>query len=361
MIEMLISEIKALIRKRNAPSLQEQTMFFRQLKRFYKAGIPIPDALQNIYEGTDNQQFKEIIREMIVQLRNGNLLSSAMRDSSLFPPFCINAIYAAEEVGSMDEVFEEITNHYDQAGDVARQLKSGLMPVKFFSVMSLIAMCLGIFVVIPKFAEVLRDLKADLPLASAMVMNMGTFFLSHWLFVLILAVSAVVGSVYWVKTYPEKYDRFLLHVPIYSTLYRLELQYRFTKILALVSKGVAIGRGMELAAAAVDHIPMQKVLNSAAREIKCGSETATALELYNQEGFISKDTITMIRAGEKSSQLVEILDEISADYRKDLLCVTKTVGDKLGLMVIIPTMSLLIALFGCAYYPIITMMGAIHR
>src|SRR4051812_34825056 len=51
--------------------------FSRQLAVFIKAGIPILDALQTIEEENGNKTFKEVLGDIIEQLRSGSTFAGA--------------------------------------------------------------------------------------------------------------------------------------------------------------------------------------------------------------------------------------------------------------------------------------------
>jgi len=346
-------------RKRRKPSIKDLLAFFRQIRRFHRAGITHSEALRVIHGQCTNLVLKNVIYKMVIDLDRGVRFSDSMaKFPDIFPKLCVHTINAGEESGTLDDVFEEILIHFEQKAEVDRQMKAGLFPVKVFSAIASIAICLAIFVVIPKFGEMFKGLKIELPGITKFVLGVGTFFSAHWFLVLLAAIAVVIGYKHFKKKYPERFDRLHLKIPIYSSLYYLELQYQFAKILSLVSRGVPIANSMQLTAMSINNIPIQKVLLLAVKHINNGSDAATAIEKSDPEKFISRDTLIMMRAGWQAGQLIETLGEISNDYRKDLLALTKTAGEKMGLCVIIPAMTILILVFGSVYFPVIKMMGS---
>lgn len=343
------------------PTTGDLLSFFRQVRRFHKGGISILEGLQFFYEQCTQFQLKEAVKKMIQDIKDGELISESMRQFDFFPKFCVNAIAAGEVSGTLNDIFEEIERFMEQKADIDRQMKSGLQPVKFFSVMFCLVLGIAIFVVMPMFSKMFKDLKVELPGVTAFVMGTGMGIVKYWYLVGFVLYGLFWAGKWFIREYPEKIDRLMLKVPIYSGLYYLELQYRFAKILSLVSKGVSIARGLELAAESIDHIPMARVMREAARQVSEGMMVSDAIVAADMEEFVAKETIIMIRAGEKSGQVIESLDKVADDFCKDLLNLTKTAGEKMGLSVMIPMLVIMMFVFGSVYLPIIKLMVNIGK
>lgn len=297
-------------------------------------------------------------------MKNGVAFSKAMEKHPAFPAFSTKLMKVGEESGDLAAIFDEIVFHLEQQMNIQREMKASLFPAKFFLGGAVLAILLAIFFIIPRLKEIMDDLHADLPLLTSLVLSVGDVLAGGWPVLLVLGSAAFLGFRYFKRAYPEKVDRYRLKVPFYGKLRYIELQYRMTKVLSLVSRNnIPIRESLLHAADSVEHIPLKKVLVQAAADIKnAGTGAADALERADrQEKLIAGDTFIMLRAGELSGEMGKVMHEISEDYRRDLLAVSKTLATKVGVTVIIPVMICLIFIMGSVYAPILNMMSAANN
>lgn len=350
--------------RRQKLKTEDLCQFFRVLRRYQNAGLPILQSLVNFDAHCDNAEMKQVLKRMIQDMKNGLPFSQAMAKHTVFPAFSTQLVKVGEEAGEMQSIFDEIVFHLEQQTSIAREMKASLFPAKFFLGGAVLAIILAIFFIIPKLQEILEDLNADLPLITSLVISTGSVLANGWPLFLALGAAGYVGYKYFKKTYPDKMDRLRLKVPFYGKLRYCELQYRMTKILSLVChNNIPICDSLLYAAESVEHIPLERVLVRAAEEIKnAGTGAAEALERADsREHLIAKDTFVMLRAGEVSGEMGKVMAEISEDFRRDVLSVSKTLATKVGVSVIIPVMLCLIVIMGSVYAPILNMMSAANN
>src|SRR5437588_655209 len=131
-----------------------------------------------------------------------------------------------------------------------RQFSTMIDPGSIISVAFLVVIFMLTFV-IPTFTKMFKDLGADLPLPTQVVVWLSEFVRTY----ILLIIAAVFGCVFALRAYyrTEKglatIDALLLKVPVMGTLIRKVAVARFTRTLGtLVSSGVPILEGLRITA-----------------------------------------------------------------------------------------------------------------
>jgi type IV pilus assembly protein PilC len=104
-------------------------------------------------------------------------------------------------------------------------------------------------------------------------------------------------------------DRFKLNIPLVGSVIRNYAQNRFTRTLGtLQAGGIPLVNSLDLSARAVGSALFEKELLKVAGKVREGQALWESLE---QTGLISDITIQMIKVGESTGSLVEMLNNAS--------------------------------------------------
>ncbi|MEN6620095.1 MAG: type II secretion system F family protein [Smithella sp.] len=349
-----------LLLKTDKPTQADLCQFFRIICRYYSAGISLINSVEQYRKNCEKKQLQAIMQSLLRDMREGLPFSDAMRKAPFFPAYIVELMHVAESTGQIKKILDEIVFFLEQNIDIKREVNSGLYPAKFFLGGVVLSFCMAIFVLIPKMADILNDLNTDLPMITAVVLNGGMFLAHMWPLFALLCITGFPAYQYAKKMYPERIDRLKLKLPFFGQVNYYNLQYEMTKILSLVlQSGIPMQDALKYTAIAVDHIPLKNTLYQASAKVKnSGSNTADALQKADTEKLIHHDLFIMIRAGEESGKMVDILEDEAEDFRKDLLALSKNLGNKVGTSIIIPGMLCIILLMISIFAPLIHMMTA---
>jgi len=334
--------------------------FFRVVRRYNSAGISMLNSVELHYRNCENEAMKAILQDLLRDMRNGRSFADALRKQPFFPPYIMELIRVAEEAGQMRKVLDEVVFFLEQNMDIKREVNVGLYPAKFFLVGAFLAVCLAIFVLIPKMSEIMTDLNAELPMLTSIVLNTGLFIAKLWPLLIIMALGGVAAYRHAKKVMPDKLDRMRLKIPFFGEIEYFLLQYKLTKILSLVlQSGIPMKEALKYTAVAIDHIPLRNTLHAATNRMRDdGNNTAEALRKADEEKLIHPDLFVMFKAGEESGNMIEILQDEAEDYRKEVLALSKNIGGKVGTAIIVPGMVVMLIVMGSIYMPLLRMMSA---
>jgi type IV pilus assembly protein PilC len=176
---------------------------------------------------------------------------------------------------------------------------------------SAIIVVIMLFYVIPTFASLFKDLGTTLPWTTQLLVDMATFLRSMWQFLLAGLVGALVAFTVWKRSPSGRigFDRLRMRIPLIGPAIKDYAQNRFTRTLStLLAGGIPLVTALELAARAVGNFVLEKELMAATMRVREGSALWESLE---RTGYISDMAIEMVKVGESTGALVEMLDNAS--------------------------------------------------
>jgi type IV pilus assembly protein PilC len=170
--------------------------------------------------------------------------------------------------------------------------------------------------VIPTFAQMFKDLGADLPLPTKVVMWLSDFVRSY----ILLIIAGLIGCVMAMRSYYRTengratVDALLLKLPVFGTLVRKVAVARFTRTLGtLVQSGVPILDGLRITARTAGN----KVVEKAVLQCRAAvTEGKTLAEPLRTSGVFPPMVTQMISVGEQTGALDAMLSKI-ADFYDD--------------------------------------------
>lgn len=129
----------------------EISRFCRTFGTLLDSGVPILSALQMVRGVLSNVLLGKTIEEVHLQLKQGEMLSSALRETDFFPPMAVQMISIGEETGRMDHMLMHISDIYDRETKVSIKAFTSLFEPLIILLMGLvigamvISMLLAIF------------------------------------------------------------------------------------------------------------------------------------------------------------------------------------------------------------------------
>lgn len=343
------------------PSTDELYIFFMQFAAFYSSGESLILAFDSMAKQTENEMLRNALKDIRKAITQGEPLAKSFGKHDFFPKFCVQAIQAGEDAGTLDAALTEIAYHLEQLGEIKKRIQSALLPVKIIASMLMIAVTIMFTIVIPKFQQMYTEMKITLPLITRMVVGTISFFIDYWYIHIIILSLLAYGAYWYKKKYPEKIDLLMLKLPLYKHVYYYVLQYRFAKIFNLLHQaGIEPVKSLEITADAIDNAVVARILRKAAQKIKGGGmEVSKALQECNQEKVIDFLLISFITTGEQTGTMNDLLDKAANYYQIVLKNKIQNFSEKIGPAFLSPMAFLIILVLLAVYYPIFTLTQAI--
>src|SRR2546428_1801741 len=328
-------------------SLEDLMLLCRQMHTLLRSGVPIIRALAGLREASTNPALGAILLDLRDNLEAGREMSVPMaRHPSVFSPFMIAVIRVGEMTGRLDEVFLRLYDFFAFEKHVREQIKSALRYPTFVIVAITAAMFIVNIFVIPAFAKLFANFKAQLPLATRILIGTSDFFVAYWPVMIFALAASVVGFRLYTSSSAGRYkwDRFKLRLPVVGELIHKATLARFTRSFALASRsGVPVVQALSVVGNVVDNAFMQQRVNQMRTGIERGESilrTAVAAGIFNPL------VLQMIAVGEETGEVDAMMEDVANLYEKEVTLEVEGLAAKIEpiLLVVMGALVLILAL-----------------
>jgi general secretion pathway protein F len=286
-------------------------LFAQELHTLLDAGLSLVEAIESLAE-KDRGAAARVLDTLIARLREGLSFSQALAaDPQAFPEFFVATVRASERTGALAESLARFAAYQSQLDAVKKKVVSAsIYPVLLLGTGGLVMVFLLAYVV-PRFAGVFADAGLDLPWSTRLLVAWGELVQAHGLLLALTAAAAAAGGA-WALTQTSVRVWLMAQIWRWGALgervrvFQLARFYRTLGVLVL--GGLPIVQALELAANVLPDL-LRERLAAARRAIAEGQATSDALERH---GLSTPVAVRMLRVGERSGNLGEMLGRIAA-------------------------------------------------
>lgn len=307
-----VQQIARMLRIKGSVSSREFLIFNKELSALVRAGLPIVPTLTILLERRKNVAFRQALMDIRDRVKSGESLSEAFAaQEDMFPPLYAASLASGERSGEMASVLARFIDYSQRVLAIQRKVVSALIYPAILFTLSIGLVSLMIFFIIPKFNEFLQDFGEELPLITQIIVGFALFCKERWQIIVAGAVAGFIGYLAWQRTPSGRYtiDSVKIRIPVFGEIVRNYAQNRFTRTLGtLQAGGIPLVTSLELASHAVGNVVFERELNEVTTRVREGESLWESLD---KTGLISDINIQMIRVGESTGALVEMLENAS--------------------------------------------------
>jgi len=307
-----LQQLARMLRIKGSVSSRAFLIFNKELSALVRAGLPIVPSLTILLERRKNPTFRQALIDIRDRVKSGESLSEAFAaQGDLFPPLYSASLASGERSGEMASVLIRFIDYSQRVLAIQRKVVSALIYPAILFTLSIALVALMVFFIIPKFNEFLQDFGEELPLITQVIVGAALFCKERWQFILAGVVAAFFGFMFWHRSEGGRYviDSTKIRIPLLGEIVRNYAQNRFTRTLGtLQAGGIPLVTSLELSAHAVGNVVFERELNEVTTKVREGESLWESLD---HTGLISDINIQMIRVGESTGALVEMLENAS--------------------------------------------------
>ncbi|HEV8407385.1 MAG TPA: type II secretion system F family protein [Sphingomicrobium sp.] len=303
----------------NKVPILELQLLTRQLANMVRAGMPLLLAIEGIQRSTNNKALSKALLAVRADMDRGSDLSTAFaRHPNIFDDFYVNMVRVGEGSGRLDEAFRALYKQSEFDRDLNKKVKSAVRYPTFVMGALAIGMSVLMLFVIPVFAETYKNLKADLPEITKVLIAISEFSRHYWW----LLLGAIGGGFFvfgkWTATERGRYlwDRTKLSLPVIGNILKKAAVAKFCRNFAIASRsGVPLVPSMELAARVVGNsFYSQRIL-----QMRKGVERGESFtRVATTTGIFSSMELQMISVGEATGEVAEMMEQIATIHSEDV-------------------------------------------
>jgi type IV pilus assembly protein PilC len=294
-------------------------LFTRQLATMITSGLPLVQSLDILSNQIEDKNLRGIVKEIKAKIEGGSRFADALRDyPKCFDELYVNLVVAGEEGGMLDTVLNRLAIYMEKIEKLKKKIKSAMIyPISIIVVAIGVVMILLIFV-IPVFEGMFKDMGAELPLPTQIVINLSKFVQSSIIYMMIALAVAVFlfRRFYKTESGQRSIDRLVLKIPVFGVLALKSSVARVTRTLAtLLSSGVAILESLVIVARVAKNKIIEDALIVARARISEGKSMSEPLQ---ESGIFPPMVVQMVQVGESTGALDNMLNKIADFYEEDV-------------------------------------------
>lgn len=298
--------------------LDQFLVFNQQFVTLVKAGLPILTALELLMARQRHPHFRSLLENIHRRVKGGQLLSEAVEAQGIFPKIYTTTLLAGEKAGNLEEVLNRYIAFQRMAFSARRKVMAALFYPALLVVMVTIMLSFLVTYVVPEFAKLFEQLRAQLPPLTVFMLSLGEAAQKYALaFLLALGIA---GLLVWRWRHSERgreqLDRLWLAVPVLGPIW---LKYQvaiFARMMStLLAGGLPLVPALETAGASMESRGLARGILQAAQRVREGNALARSLQ---QIPDFPELAIEMIEVGESTGSLTPMLTSVSEFYEEDV-------------------------------------------
>ncbi len=310
--------LREILPMKKAITTERFLLFNQELLALVRAGLPIIQSFDIMLERQKNLAFRTILTDIRDKVKSGVALSDAFASyGDLFPPIYSTSLRAGERSGDLEGVLKRFLRYQKMIVNLRKRVVSALI----YPAVLLILMSGLIFImlayVIPKFTEFFAGFGAELPIFTRAMILVATTFREH---LVVVVVSAFVISFLlrrWARTSGRLiWDRFKLRVPLVGGILHRFALMQFTQSLGtLLGGGTPMVPALEIASQSITNQLVATRVYGIVQNVRNGEPLWRSLE---ETKVVSDLAIEMIKVGESTGALTEMLNNVSEFYDEEI-------------------------------------------
>jgi type IV pilus assembly protein PilC len=305
--------------KREKVKLKDLAVYSRQLSVLIDAELPLIQSLGILEEQQKNAYFKNVIKTVKDDVEAGSTLNQAKRKHpKAFDDLYCNLIASGEQSGSLDVMLRRLSEFIEKNVRLRSKIKQAMIYPVGILIFAVVVTIFMLWKVIPIFASIFRDLGAELPFITAMVVAMSEFVQKYIFLIFAGLVALFLAFRYYRSTTAGRWqtDTLLLKMPLIGKLMYKVSMTRVTRTLAtLISGGVPMLEALKITSTTAGNVVIEKEIVEARKLV---SEGKTLNESFKQAGKFPTMMLQMINVGEATGTLDEMLNKLANFYDEEV-------------------------------------------
>ena len=295
------------------------TIFYQQLGRMAKSGIPLLAALTVTAEQTEQRRLQVIVETIKNEVRKGKSLAEAMGEHPLvFNPFSIAMVELGENTGHLEDALTRLADCQERRARVLQKVRNSLVYPLFVVGLGILALVFLLTYVVPQFSKLFADFGQNLPLptkillaVSAGVQKFGLgFAIVAW------AILTLLHKRFQKGKQKVVFDRWKMGLPLVGKMIFMAQFAMFARSLEMLLKGgIPLLKALRIAIPIITNDAMKEDLSQAVLRVEQGATLSGALKLI---GSFPLFAVHLILIGEETGRLEQSFNDIADWYEQEV-------------------------------------------
>ena len=297
--------------------------FSRELSSYLNSGMAVLTAIKLLEnQHREEKRYSDFLDAVKTMIEEGQSLFKALGNQKVYamPEFFLQSINVAGQSGKMVEVLINMGNFFSAQSKIKKQVGNAIAYPLFIFIVAIGMSGFLITFVVPKITAIFKDTGQELPPITQFVLGASDFLIGNYIAILVGFVLLVAGfKLAYAKSYLFKrsIDSILLKLPILGSLIQNYELGRFSYILSLMlDSGVSYAQATQLASTTFNNTALKERFDHATQKVLEGNKLSNALHLA-KGAPLKRNFMQALALGEESSEVANILDNISQLYQEE--------------------------------------------
>jgi general secretion pathway protein F len=291
-----------------------------ELATLLESGLPLDRSLTILMQLTEeNPKLNKLVGDVLEKVKAGKAFADALESQrGVFSKFYLNMIRAGEMGGNLGGVLQRLADYMERSQELKDTVSTAMIYPAILLVMSLASLFVMLTFVVPQFKEMFDSAGKALPVPTQIVVGLAEFLQSYWW----LLALTVLGGVQFMKTQlsdpagKKKWDGRFMRMPLFGDIILNMETANFSRTFGtLLGNGVSILNSLTIVRETVGNTVLADLLENAEADLKQGKTMSEALA---QQNLFPKLAVQMIKMGEETGRLEEMLMRVAIIYDKQL-------------------------------------------
>ena len=304
---------------------EEVINFTLQISVMVDTGVPLSDSLHALSEQAFSDTFTAVLKSIDQDVTGGKDFSTTLeRFPRIFPKYFISLVRASEVSGTMGPMLRKLAEYFVAQREMTKKVKGALIYPAFMFVMSVSVTIFLLTVVLPKFTSIFASRKAALPMPTQILMAISHSLLGFWYLWIVGVVLLGIALVLLLKTQTGRRcaDFIKLRLPIFGPMFhKLYLSRSLSTMGTMISSGVQVLDCLAIVKDVAGNHYYELLWQQVHQKVQNGAQLSEPLL---KSTLVPKSVAQMILSGEKTGELPNVLNRISAYMEEDLRTAIKT-------------------------------------
>jgi type IV pilus assembly protein PilC len=299
-------------------SLEDKMMFFQQLGTLVSSGTPLLQAVEIGAEQSQSLKLQAVLQQIATRVASGSsVYAAAATFTDVFDHYWVEVIRTGEVTGQMSTVLVELNKQIHSSRETHRKVMGALMYPIILICVSVGCIASMLWLVVPTFAKMFKDMGAELPAITQFVVNVSDAIVKYGLYGLIVFAIVFVAIKKYART--ENGRRLFLGsgigLPMIGDLIVQAAMYRFaSNISLLLRSGIPMLEALQTLQGVFEtNPPYRDALTRVCTRVAAGRPLAASLE---ETGVFTSMITNMVHVGEESGQLAQVMDQMAPYYKE---------------------------------------------
>jgi type IV pilus assembly protein PilC len=307
---------RAKLKRHKKIKTRDTLTFISDTATLLDAGIPMIRAFEMVGDQIESEVLYKILKIVSADLNAGSTLRDAiLKHPKAFPPLWGHLIEAGEISGTLPAILKRLGENLDASEKLRGKVVSALIYPSVLATVAFGIIILFLVKIVPVFSSMFDSFGGELPFLTRIIIALSDFLQAYFIFL----AGGVVALVFAVKAYVATtggrrfVDRHALNLPLFGGFIQDAILAGIAiNLSTLVKSGIEILKALDITARSSGNVHYEAALATVGAEVQQGRVMSASMD---DNPLFSSMMVRMIKIGEDTGRLVDMLENISKYYQ----------------------------------------------